>query len=140
MKNIILIALLLCIGISMNAQIKLSKSFGEGNAVNDTLTNAGTLTFTWGEVINAYGSLHAGVTSDSLTGNTAATINYEVAFVEAPTADQWHTIATDVINGVSDDDEYEDTDFTALRFRIRIVGTGTQSTEVTPSVVFKRKN
>lgn len=144
MKHIILsLALLVGIVVSGNSQAGyITKYFGEstGSAVNDTLTNAATLTFTLNDILKHKCSIHVGITSDSLSGSTAGTINYQVAFVEAPTADQWVTVATDVIDGVSDTDDWEDTDFNAVRFRMQIVGAGTQSTEVTPTLTVKRNN
>lgn len=108
-----------------------------GSAVNDTLTNAATLTFTATEVFKRIGTLHFGIEWDSLSGSTAATVYYEVALVQNPTADQWITLSSDVINGVTGNAEYQVTDLAAVLARQRVVGTGTQSTEVTPTLAFK---
>ena len=131
MKYSILIALI-ALSISVSAQRNVGTVF-----TVDTLDNTETLTFILDARINDYGDMFYHVAADSLSGATAGTIYYEMSTDAAGT--EWTTLATDVINGVSIDESYAATGFLGLRARIRCVGVGTMSTEISPSISFKRR-
>lgn len=132
MKYIAIIICLCFFAFSASAQRNVNVVF-----TVDTLDNAETLTFTLAKPILDYGDMFFHVAADSLSGATAGTIYYEMSTDEAGT--EWTTLATDVLNGVSIDESYEETGFTGVRARIRCVGSGTMSTEISPSISFKRR-
>lgn len=128
-----LIISLLFITFSLQAQPRADKVFDV-----DTLTNAGTLTFTLGATLKDLGTIYYHVAADSLSGTPAGTIYYE--WSNDADGGEWHAAATDTItNAAATDQSYTVSNFAGLRARIRIVGTGTQSVEISPSIVFKRQ-
>lgn len=131
MKNIIT-ALLMMISVSAFSQ---SSNLSWYPAV-DTLTNADTLTFTWGDVLWEQGSLELHAVADSLTGTTAATLFVETS--TAPSGLQWIPVDTTSISGSQTITTFEDLNFSASRVRVRVISTGTQSTKVQVGALFKK--
>lgn len=116
--------------------------------VTDTLANAetiylyvgGTQTAAGASKITEYGVLNLVLVSDSLSGSTnvAASIEYSVDALGT----NWYTAASlSTLNGAASQTQItEDAVFAARKARIKLVGTGTQSTRVRLHYCFKGAN
>jgi hypothetical protein len=108
----------------------------------DTVTNAGTVTFVFDKATALEGLYEYSwqVEADSLSGSTAA-----VAYLEESN-DYLGTTYTPVsektvtIDGPGNSDGILTGTMYGTRQRLRVVGTGTQSTKVYVAVVYKKKN
>ena len=128
-----LIVLIACVfALSANAQRVAGTVFAV-----DTLDDTETNTFTWLAVIDDPGTLYFHVAGDSLSGATAGFCYYEVSLDAAGT--EWTNVASDALNGVSIDETHIISNFAGRRARIRCVGVGTMSLELSPSISFKRQ-
>lgn len=102
----------------------------------DTLTNGGTLTFLHPTTIKDLGTVYFHAAATPISGTAAGTIRYQWS----NDGTYWHTEATDTITtGAATDQSHTLTNFAGKYLRIQYVGTGTQSTGVNPSIVFKKQ-
>ena len=100
----------------------------------DTITDAGTVTFTMSKTIDDIGYYGFYAVSDSLSGSTDATVSYQVA--DRGGAD-WAQVGTGTVNGVISYQTKEAILY-GQKFRAVFTGTGTQSTKVRGFFVFKK--
>lgn len=132
MRKYIVLILACVFALSANAQRVAGTVF-----TVDTLDDTETVTFTWLTVVDDPGTLYYHVAGDSLSGATAGTCYYEWSNDAAGT--EWHAASSDALNGVSVDESHIISNFAARRARIRCVGVGTMSLELSPSISFKRE-
>ena len=130
-KVIVITVLLLAI-----ASAGYSQRNGYESFTQDTLTDAETNTYTWSKILFDVGVLEYHVACDSITGNAAGTIYYE--YTLSPAAVEWHTVSTDAIASTVTDAQHKVTDFVGYKARVRIVGTGTQTTGTKVGISFRR--
>jgi hypothetical protein len=128
MKKLILFPLIF-IGLALSAQRYHYEDFAA-----DTSTNADTIYFTVSKVITDAGQYGAYFVADSLSGATAGTLAYQVSTIGSS---DWHTVGTATINGTQTTGSKEARLY-GNKFRIRVIGSGTQSTRVKPIFIFKR--
>ena len=100
----------------------------------DTLTNAETVNFDLG-TFTGNGNLVVGVVYTDLSGTPAATTNLQTAPIGSTL---WATITSDTLTDVTSQSHYFTHDAVGHKYRLSIVSSGTQSTEVEPWVIWKK--
>lgn len=136
MKRLIILMLFACFAfVSAEAQSRLEiKAFDL-----DTLTNAGTVDFDFPySILTQEGYKYSWqIQADSLSGSTGATAYLQQS--NDKTGSLWTTISgkTVTINGVQTLSILEG-DFYGIRQRLRVIGTGTQSTKLKVSAVLRK--
>lgn len=141
MKHIFLSLILCAFAFVGNAQVQIR--YG---TMEDTLTNAETAYLYPNDVATAalsplfkeFGALQVTLTVDSLSGSTAGTITIEGCY-DASCASV-ATIATLTANGATQQvSTTEDSEFLFVKWRVKSVTTGTQSTRLRVGYAWKRK-
>lgn len=125
MKKLLLFLSMLFLLNVLQGQV-LRKSLEIYSLTQDTLTDAGTLTFGSGYLIPSLYDLSWQIEIDSLSGTPAGTIYLEGS--NCSDCSDWSSYATYTITATS----AQDTTFVAERFpfyraRVRVAGSGTQS-------------
>jgi hypothetical protein len=137
----LIVTLFLAFCFTAKAQVQYREGSGE-----DTLTNAETAYFYPGDAASAaaaidfkeFGSLEVAIVTDSLSGATAGTATLQFCYDDACTV--LYDAASLTINGATQQvSRTEDTDFTARKWRVKYVTTGTQSTRARVYYTWKRK-
>lgn len=140
MKYLIL-SLFAVLCFNLNAQVQYREGSGE-----DTLTNAETAYLYPGDAASAaaaldfkeYGTLELVIVTDSLSGATAGTATLQYCYDDACTV--LYDAASLTINGATQQvSRTEDAEFSARKWRVKFVTTGTQSTRARVYYTWKRK-
>jgi hypothetical protein len=102
----------------------------------DTITNAGTKIWTLGGNYFQNGYITVGAHVTKLTGTPAGTLYWETS----PAGDTlWATIyKTDTLTNVVTQGFHHNFKNSGHKYRLRLIGTGTQSTKVEPWIIFRR--
>lgn len=141
MRYILSFLIIASFALAGNAQYQFRSGFME-----DTLTNAETAYLYPADAATAatapnfrdFGALEVVIVSDSLSGATAGTATLQYCFDENCT--YTYDAATLTINGAAQQvSRTEDTEFVPLKFRVKFVTTGTQSTRERVYYTWKRK-
>jgi hypothetical protein len=84
------------------------------------------------------GTLEVVIVTDSLSGSTAGTVTLQYCYDDACT--YTYDAATLTVNGATQQvSRTEDTDFTPRKWRVKLAGSGTQTTKCQVYHTFKRK-
>jgi len=94
----------------------------------DTLTNAGTLTFTFSKYILDLYDLSWIVAGTSISGTPAATVTLEASNCES--CADWEDLASWSLTANGLDTIFIQPSFPGIRARVQVVGSGTQSTQI----------
>ena len=141
MKYLVSFLFLMSLAVVSNAQVQIR--YG---TMEDTLTNAETAYLYPSDAASAalsplfkeFGALQVTLTVDSLSGSTAGTITIEGCY-DASCASV-ATIATLTANGATQQvSTTEDSEFAYVKWRVKSVTTGTQSTRLRVGYAWKRK-
>lgn len=141
MKQIFNVILLCLVALGVNAQTQYRQGF-----MRDTMTNADTSYLYPADAATAalatnfreLGVLAVTIVSDSLSGSTAGTATLQYCY--DADCNYTYDAATLTLNGAATQvSRTEDTDFDALKFRIKIITSGTSSTYVRSYYSWKRK-
>lgn len=130
MKRFLILIALACFACAGYSQQAAYHEFGL-----DTLTNAGTLTEAWSKDLGRYDVVTYHVNTDLISGTAAGTIYYEYTL----DGTEWLVASTDTVTtGAVTNQDHQITNFGGVEARIRVVGTGTQSTEFNNSISAKK--
>jgi len=121
MKKLFLIIAVLLAGLTVHAQNAFTVTHSE------TLTDADTITYVldFKDLSKADYYISSHIQADSVSGSTAATAYLQVS--NQSSGNYWYSLDTVTVNGVQTIDFHED-EVRAVRVRMYVLSTGTQST------------
>ncbi len=142
MKYILILSCLLGFAFSSDAQVQYRygiTAFDTSAASQTHYIYPGTNTIAGTVKFKEAGDLEVLIVVDSLSGATAGTATLQYAYSDAA-APVWYDAATLVVNGVQSTSRTQALNFTALKWRVRIVNSGaTQSNKMYAYYTWKRR-
>jgi len=138
MKQFFLAALLL-VGLSatLSAQTTLNKAFDAATLSVDTLTNADTINFSASRYVVDNYDLNWQVVLTSLSGTVAATAYLEASLCAS--CSDWTVLDTVALDANTLSHIFTQSFFPGYRARVRVVSSGTQSSEVDNHIIWRRR-
>lgn len=133
--------LFLVVCFTANAQVQYREGYAIDTAVNATVSYlypGGAASAAAAPDFKELGALEVVIVSDSLSGSTAGSFILQYCFDDA--CAYTYDAATLTINGATTQvSRTEDSEFTARKFRIKLAGSGTQTTQAQLWYNWKRK-
>jgi hypothetical protein len=104
----------------------------------DTLTNAATYYVTLGKTYTQAGTVECGCTATNLSGTTAATALIQVS--HSPAGTNFVDANTDTLTIANGTASVTSATLNGYKARLKVVGSGTQSTKIVTGCTYKKAN